>query len=175
MSLFAQEPIMNIQWEDAQLLRPNGWNPNVVFTPELRLLEHSILTTGWVQPVLINSKSLIIDGFHRWTLSMKSDPIKARYRGQVPCCILPLNDPQAMMLTVRINRAKGQHAAVRMSDLVMALVHDHGYSKAAVAKGIGASMDEVELLLCPDVFVARDLKNAPYSRAWVPRETGHEP
>lgn len=33
-----KEPIDNIEWRDAKSLEANGWNPNVVFTPELKLL-----------------------------------------------------------------------------------------------------------------------------------------
>lgn len=170
MSMFANEPIMKVSWQDAQLLRANAWNPNVVMRPELKLLEHSILTTGWVQPILVNPADIIIDGFHRWTLSLHSERLKARYKGQVPCCVLPLSEAEAMLMTVRINRAKGSHAAVRMSDLVRTLVQVHGYTPAQIEQGIGASPGEVELLLQRDVFKHKDLKDAPFSRAWVPRE-----
>lgn len=173
MSIFAREPIMNVEWQDAQTLRANGWNPNVVFRPELRLLELSILRTGWVQPILINRDLLIIDGFHRWSLSKDSNALKAKYKGQVPCVVMNISDPEAMLLTVRINRAKGSHAAVRMSDLVRTLVDTYGYTAAQIEEGIGAGPGEVQLLLERDVFKSKNLAAAPYSQAWVPRESRH--
>ena len=63
------DPLDNIQWLDAKSLEGNDYNPNAVFSPELKLLERSILATGWVQPVLISKDNIIIDGFHRWSLS----------------------------------------------------------------------------------------------------------
>ena len=63
------DPINNIEWLDANELDGNDYYPNVVFTPELKLLELSILKTGWVQPILISRDKIIIDGFHRWSLS----------------------------------------------------------------------------------------------------------
>ena len=53
-------PIDNIKWLDANELNGNDYNPNVVFTPELKLLETSILKTGWVQPILISKDKTII-------------------------------------------------------------------------------------------------------------------
>ena len=108
------EPIENIQWLHASKLDSNDYNPNVVFTPELRLLEWSILKNGWVQPVLINKGHLIIDGFHRWRLSQDSKKLKKKYNGLTPCVVLDINRPEAMLLTIRINRAKGTHTALKM-------------------------------------------------------------
>lgn len=63
------DPINSIQWLDAGTLKANHYNPNVVMNTELRLLERSILQTGWIQPILVNANRIIIDGFHRWSLS----------------------------------------------------------------------------------------------------------
>ena len=47
-----ESPIDHIQWVPSDTLDPNAWNPNRVHKPELRLLERSLLKTGWVQPLL---------------------------------------------------------------------------------------------------------------------------
>jgi ParB-like chromosome segregation protein Spo0J len=72
------DPISRIEWRDASSLNANEYNPNIVFTPELRLLERSILKTGWVQPVLITQDGTIIDGFHRHRLAQDSAKCLAR-------------------------------------------------------------------------------------------------
>jgi len=79
-----KDPINRIEWRDAASLEANNWNPNVVFTPELRLLERSILLTGWTQPILITADGLIIDGFHRVRLALDSRAILERYGGKLP-------------------------------------------------------------------------------------------
>lgn len=166
----AADPIARIEWREAETLKGNDYNPNVVFTPELRLLERSILLTGWVQPVLIATDGTIIDGFHRVTLSRQSKALREKYGGLVPCAVLDVPRHQAMVLTIRMNRAKGTHVAIRMADMVKEMVHDHGMDKETLAAEIGATKDEVELLLQDNVFKARNLAAAPYSKAWVPRE-----
>src|SRR5207249_2050763 len=122
-----------IEWLAASELKANFWNPNVVFDQELRLLERSILRTGWVQPVLVSRDLIIIDGFHRWSLSKESEQLRRRYGGLLPCARMDIGEDEAMALTVRINRAKGSHVAVRMSHLVKALIDQHGWDPQQVA------------------------------------------
>lgn len=167
IKLMGNEPLMRIEWKPAELLSANGWNPNYVMDDELRLLETSILRNGWVQPILVNPTDLIIDGFHRWRLSQDSRLLRAKYDGWVPCATLHLSDAEAMMLTVRINRAKGKHAALRMADLVRTLV-ERGYEPEEIARGIGATLDEVDMLSKADVFAVKGISNYRYSRSWKP-------
>lgn len=104
-------PLESVVWRDPNELNANEYNPNRVLTLEMELLKLSIERTGWLQPILISKSDVIIDGFHRTTI--------ARLNGWlVPCCVLDLDERERMMLTVRINRAKGTHVALRMSDLV---------------------------------------------------------
>lgn len=163
---------MRIEWRTAESLAANNYNPNVVFDAELRLLERSILRTGWVQPILITAEGTIIDGFHRWMLSRESEALRARYQGMVPCAVLDVPPEEAKVLTVRMNRAKGSHVAVRMSSLVKSLVDEHGYDMDMVASEIGAPRAEIEVLYQDSIFEAKKLQDYRYSRAWVPKETG---
>lgn len=168
--MFDKEPINNIQWRDAATINANGYNPNVVFTPELKLLEKSILKCGWIQPVIINPDNIIIDGFHRWRLSQDSKAINEIYKGKVPCVVMDLNKPEAMMLTIRINRAKGSHVALQMSEIIHQLIDEHGCDKQEIAENIGATMEEIDLLYQDGVFKKKDIKNYKYSKAWYPAE-----
>ena len=72
------DPIDNVQWVSARKIRPNHWNPNFVFSPEMKLLEHSILTSKWVFPLVVNTNMLLIDGYHRYILSLESTSRKSR-------------------------------------------------------------------------------------------------
>ena len=164
------DPINEIYWLEASELKANHYNPNVVFNAELRLLERSILKTGWVQPVLINTGRVIIDGFHRWKLSQDSPAIRERYNGKVPCAVLPVGDDQAMLLTIRMNRAKGTHVAVRMSSIVKDLIDKHHLDPDQIAQEIGATRDEIDLLYQDSIFKAKNLAEYKYSKAWEPRE-----
>jgi ParB-like chromosome segregation protein Spo0J len=126
------------------------------------------LTTGWIQPVLANRDKVIIDGFHRWRLSQDSKAVKARWGGRVPVAILDIDRAEAIAVTVRINRAKGSHVAVDMAKLVKELFNDHFWDVDRVAKEIGATKDEVNLLLQDGVFAAKNIDKWQYSKAWYP-------
>lgn len=168
--MFDKDPISRIEWRLASSLNANQWNPNVVFGPELKLLERSIVLTGWVQPILIIEDGTIIDGFHRHRLAQESKTLLERYQGKVPCAVLKVDRPTAMVLTIRMNRAKGTHVAARMSEIVRELVDVHMYDPQEIAAEIGATKDEVELLMQDGVFKAKNIDGWKYSPAWYPAE-----
>lgn len=167
-----KEPVEDIKWIDCDLLKANHYNPNRVMNAEMNLIERSILKTGWIQPILVNKNNVIIDGFHRWTLSRLSPNLRSKYHGKVPCAVLDVTDVEAMVITVRINRAKGTHLAFRMSEYVRELVEKHKIPMDTLAVDIGATFDEVQLLMKSDVFEAKDVQNWAYSEAWFPVESG---
>lgn len=166
------EPVENIQWISCDELKANHYNPNRVMNAEMNLIEKSILKTGWIQPILVNTNKTIIDGFHRWTLSRLSSQLREKYHGKVPCAVLDVSDAEAMVITVRINRAKGTHLAFRMSEYVRELVEKHKYPMDELAQAIGATFEEVQLLMKSDVFEHKDIQNWAYSEAWFPAESG---
>ena len=163
-----QHPINNIQWLKVEQLQANDYNPNICYNQELKLLKLSLLKQGWIQPLLVDQDGVIIDGFHRFSLAKNDPEVRAMTKGLVPCAVLNLSEAERMMLTVRINRAKGSHIAVKMHELVRTLVEVHALSIAEVCEGIGATKDEVELLLMENVFKKLDVQNHKYSKAWYP-------
>ncbi len=171
------DPIDRIEWRDAGALVANHYNPNLVMNQELRLLEFSILKSGWVHALMVTPGGVIIDGFHRRMLTVESKLLRAKYQAsgraeKCPCMVLDLPPHEAMMLTIRINRAKGSHVALRMSDIVKNLVDEHGCDRQEIAQGIGANLDEVDLLYQGSIFAAKNMKEYRYSTAWIPAESG---
>ncbi|WP_039828123.1 ParB N-terminal domain-containing protein [Nocardia testacea] len=165
-----ENPIDHIQWVPADTLDPNVWNPNRVHRPELRLLERSLLSTSWIQPLMVNPDRIIIDGFHRWRLSQDSAAVRKRWRGRVPVAVLDVDRPTAMLMTIRINRAKGTHAAVEMSAIVHELLTVHHLDPDQIAAEIGGTRQEVDLLAQDGVFTARGIADHAYSPAWYPKD-----
>jgi ParB-like chromosome segregation protein Spo0J len=169
-------PISKVQWMPVDCLHANDYNPNVVITPEMKLLRLSLLQQGWIQPILVAQEAaeehdgparlVIIDGFHRATLAKTDAKVFALTGGLVPCCVLTLTVPERMLLTVRINRAKGTHIAAKMEGLIKDVVLRYGYTIKQVAKEIGADRHEVEMLLQENVFKQKDTENHAYTRAW---------
>lgn len=167
--VIGNDPVNSIRWVPADSLDANTWNPNRVHLAELRLLERSLLSTGWLQPLLINPDRLIIDGFHRWRLAQDSVECLARWKGRVPVAVLDVDRPTAMLMTIRINRAKGTHVAIEMSAIVRELIEDWGRDRKEIAAEIGGTVEEVDLLAQSDVFAAKNIAKWAYSRAWYPK------
>lgn len=162
-------PISNVEWVDVSKLSANDYNPNVVYSKEMELLKLSILKNGWIQPILVTQDYVIIDGFHRASLAKADKAVAALTKGKVPCVVMNLSEPERMLLTIRINRAKGSHIAVKMSDIIKSLVNDYGIPIDEICNQIGATKDEIELLLMDSVFKKYDItKESKYSKAWVP-------
>ena len=167
----SEMPISNVMWVDVNKLSANDYNPNVVYNKELQLLKFSILKQGWIQPILISDKNVIIDGFHRATLAKADRQVNALTGGKVPVVKMTLSEPERMLLTIRINRAKGSHIAIRMSDVIKKLVNDYGIQIQKICEEIGANKDEIELLLMEDVFKKEKItKDSPFSKAWIPNK-----
>lgn len=163
-----EQPVSNIQWVDVDKLQANDYNPNVVFKEEMNLLKFSIMKNGWIQPILVTQDYVIIDGFHRATLSKTDKEITID--GKVPCVVMNISEAERMLLTIRINRAKGSHVAIKMSDIIHKLVNEYGMPIEAICKGIGAHKDEVELLLMDNVFQKKNInEETQYSKAWYPK------
>lgn len=174
------DPILNIQWVHVDDIQRNDWNPNVVMSQELKLLEYNLLKEGWIQPVLgvklpdTPGKYMLIDGFHRCMLSTSSKRVMEMYQGKVPMCVLDKTVPQAMLLTVRINRAKGSHVAFKMSDMVRRLIEEFKVPVEQIEQEIGAYKGEVELLAAKDVFTRKKLEGYGYTQGWKPKDGKNE-
>ena len=166
------DPIDNIEWVDSKSLSANHWNPNRILKAEHDLLVHNMETLGWVQPILINSNNIIIDGFHRWRISQDINSIKDKYEGKVPVVILDIDDREAMLYTIRMNRAKGVHSSNGMQKIAKILVNEYQMTKEQLEYELGMSSTEVELLLSDSVLTARNSKEWKYNKAWYPIEDG---
>jgi ParB-like chromosome segregation protein Spo0J len=165
------QPIDNITWRDAQTLHANHWNPNRVMTTELLLLERSLLTLGWIQPILANTGGTIIDGFHRWRIAQDSPKVVKRFSRLVPVATLDVDEPTAMAITVRINRAKGVHTGQGMSELCRTIVNVYGWTVEQLGKEIGADEVEMAHLMLADVFEMKKTAAHGYSPSWYPTGT----
>ena len=142
---FKNEPISNINWVDARNLQANDYNPNVVLNPEMQLLEFSILKQGWIQPILISEDNIIIDGFHRYWISTNSTKVVEKYNFMIPVVILKLTEVERMLLTIRINRAKGNHIAFKMHEIIYKLIKKYNIPVKTIAEEIGANKKEIDL------------------------------
>jgi len=176
-----KQPIDNVVWLDRNDLSPNLYNPNMVAPPEMDLLKQSILSDGWLFPIIVFDKTInidgltdnknfdkytIIDGFHRYTLSGTQDFIKL-FQGKIPCIVLNPINPIAT--TVRMNRAKGTHAVLKMGDIVKHEI-DNKKSINQIMKEFGMEKEEV-IRLANRMGIHKNsiITDTEWSNSWTPK------
>lgn len=163
------QPVSRVRWLPRAKLVGNAWNPNHVAAPELELLVVSLLEDGWTQPIVVlpeaEGRHVIVDGFHRWTVS--ADPrVAALTGGMVPVVEVRLDPTHRMMSTIRHNRARGTHAVLRMAEIVRSMVAD-GVPEPEIRKRLGMEREEVVRLINRAGMPAQAGAGA-FNRAWVP-------
>ena len=148
-------------------LIPNDYNPNIVLSGNLDLLERSILTNGWTLPIVARPDMTIIDGYHRWTVAGR-EPLKTKLHGLVPVVFVHHQEEAANIYgTITHNRARGVHQLGPMKGIIKRLV-DQGKTVAEISTQLGMRPEEVFRLsdLTRDDFLMLMANNATgYSSA----------
>lgn len=167
MATTANQPVSAVQWVPRGSLRANFYNPNSVAPPEMELLRLSILEDKWTQPLVVLENMMIVDGFHRWTISADPD-IRAMTGGLVPVVTIKADPVHRMMSTIRHNRARGTHAVLRMAEIVRVMT-EAGLKPAEICKRLGMEDEELERLLDRSGMTVRGSSGVDgFGRAWVP-------
>lgn len=166
------EPVDLVLWVPAGEVEANDYNPNKVAPPEMRLLEHSIRTDGYTQPIVTyvepdGPPRTVIDGFHRNRVGREVLDIQARLRGHLPVTTVNpdrIERADRIAATIRHNRARGRHVVSAMSDIVVELAK-RNWSDDKIAGELGMEPDEVLRLKqiggLAELFADRD-----FSEAW---------
>lgn len=148
VSPFHDEPVDCVEWVPADIVQANSYNPNSVAPPEMRLLEHSIASDGYTQPIVTHDTGItreVVDGFHRNRVGKESPSVRSRVRGYLPVVTIRA-DREAiddrMASTIRHNRARGVHGVDKMTDIVSELAKK-GWDDAKIGKELGMDPDEV--------------------------------
>ena len=178
------QPVDLIRWVEPAELRANDYNPNQVFSPEMRLLELSIAEDGWTQPIVARPDLEIVDGFHRYTIAGKSKRVQQATGGLVPIAPLePADAAHQRMSTIRHNRARGKHHVVKMASIVGDLAAE-GLSDEEIGRRL--QMDKEEVSRLKDRGSMIDRHGGEFGKGWTPGvaakpeeaievETEHEP
>ena len=146
----------------AEQIQANDYNPNTVASPELDLLEESMLADGITMAIVAMpdvDHYVVIDGFHRHLVA--SQRLGRRW---LPCALLTKPLADRMASTIRHNRARGKHQVELMASLVRGMVC-LGWDDARIAKALGMSEEEL-LRLFQMTGVAHVLAAQEYSRSW---------
>lgn len=174
VSPLRSHPIDLVLWVLVESVGANDYNPNTVASPEMRLLEHSIESDGYTQPVVTwveGERRETVDGFHRGEVGRTSAAVRASTHGFLPVTTANASRTDRndrMASTIRHNRARGRHRVDGMSAIVQELVR-RNWNDARIAKELGMDADEV-LRLKQITGLAELFAEREYSRAWEPSE-----
>lgn len=168
MTKIMSMPVSKVEWVHRDTLRANNYNPNNVFTPEMKLLRTSLLEDGWTLPLVVREDGEIVDGFHRWTLSADKEVFNMT-DGLVPIVRLANVDKSHQVAsTIRYNRARGVHHVLKMSDIVRDLKDNQNQTDAEIARTLGMELLEVELLYERGNMLKRAGKDK-FGKGWQPK------
>lgn len=162
-------PVYKVFAVPVEKVEANDYNPNKVASPEMRLLELSILEDGYTQPVVTfydkeKDKYIIVDGFHRYSVLLNNKKIFEREQGKLPVVVIDKDLGERIASTIRHNRARGSHDIDLMSNIITEL-HNLGRTDEWIAKHLGMDADEV-LRLKQITGLAELFKDRSFSEAW---------
>lgn len=170
-SPFKNEPVDCVLWVHKDTIVANNYNPNIMAPVERKLLEHSVETDGFTQPVVVtpqNDKFQVVDGFHRHLVGKTSAVVRERIRGYLPVTVVnyeSAREAECIAATVRHNRARGKHQITSMSDIVRDLSR-LGWGDEKIGKELGMDADEV-LRLKQISGLSEIFSREAFSDAWT--------
>jgi ParB-like chromosome segregation protein Spo0J len=161
---------MNITTVMVENLRPADWRATYIFKPEMRLLADSLADYGWTSPIIARVDGTIIDGFSRWLVTQSDARLKKQFGGEVPVVFVDCDEAEAMIMHVRLNRARGQVIAKQLSRLLKRVARSGKWTNDDIQAAVRMSDDEYDTLIDGSLIKTRSLKEYQYSKAWVPVE-----
>lgn len=168
VSPFSEEPVDCVIWVKAEDVQANEYNPNIVASPEMKLLHTSIKLDGYTQPIvtydLKNGKREVVDGFHRNRVGKEFADISKRIHGYLPITTLEKPLEERIGSTIRHNRARGTHQIRPMSDIVLELSKS-GMTDEEICGKLGMELDEV-IRLKQITGLKEAFQNHEFSKSW---------
>ena len=171
LSPMKREPVDCVLWVKNDEVYANDYNPNRVHSHEMQLLQLSIMSDGYTQPIVTmldeNGRHEVIDGFHRNRCGKEVGAIRKRVQDRLP--IVRINSDRTakedrIAATIRHNRARGTHQVDAMSDIVADLAK-RNWSDEKIGKELGMEPDEV-LRLKQITGLAELFADRQFSEAW---------
>lgn len=162
---------MNIQDVPLSSLKPPSWGSTYLLRPEKMLLRISMIESGWLQPLVVClSNQIIIDGTKRWDMALSEDKFLNKYGKFAPVVYHDVDEIDAMILHVRLNRARGNSHPVGLSGLLKKIIYSGKYDAKDLSNILLMGDDEIDLLLSSGLLKKKNWEKYEYSRAWVPIE-----
>lgn len=150
-------------------VKPPEWQATYILSPDMRLLHRSLLDYGWLHPIIVRKADMsIIDGTARWMIASEHSDVLVG--GKLPIAVVDCDVANAIIMHIRLNRARGNILAKRLSGALVRLVEEGFTDELHLCKLFGMSIDEYDALSEPRLIKSKKLVSHEYSRAWIPVE-----
>jgi hypothetical protein len=155
----------------AKSLKAPKWGATSILKPDKALLRLSMIESGWLQPLVVRMSDLtIIDGYHRWMIAQEEEKFIKRHGDWIPIIFHDVDEIDAMVLHIRLNRSRGNVNSYALSKLVKRIVSSGKYNENDLKNVLLMHDDEIDLLMSSGLLKMKNWKQYEYSRAWVPIE-----
>ena len=104
-------------------IKPNSYNPNVIKGSVYDFLKRSIKKVGFVQPIVVTSDGVIIDGEHRWKAC------KDNGETEIEVKVLAISESEAKAATINFNMTKGVLDADKLGKMLLEMEREMGGDK----------------------------------------------
>jgi len=143
---------------DPLKINPNKYNPNLMTKEKFESLVEDFRENGWIgQPVVVNDKLEIIDGFHRWKASMNLGFEK------IPIVkFQPKNEEHQKIVTIALNSKRGEMNPLKLAGLISELNKKYTLEELSTKLGFGVAdlKDKLALTQVTAEFMEKLKKDA---------------
>lgn len=162
---------MQVTFVDNKKLKIPMWGTTTILRPEKMLLKVSMIDYGWVQPIVVKqSDNTIIDGYQRYLISIDDDKFIKKHGSSIPVIYRDVDEIEAIIMHIRLNRARGITHAYALSRAVKRIVSSGKYDEDDLSNLFLMHDDEIDLLMSNGLLKKKNWQKYEYSRAWVPIE-----
>lgn len=150
-------------------LNPATYNPRRISDADMMHLKSSIKKYGFVQPLIVQKKGMIIIGGHQRLRALREicEERQAQAPITVPAIVLDVPDTQAKMLNVALNKISGEFDPFKLAELFTDLRADMTLDDIDSMGFDESEVNQTTSLLSPEVFIAPEpsINNGPQKDA----------
>lgn len=145
-------------------LNPVAYNPRSITPEKFAALKTSIITEGFIEPIVVQKNGFNIIGGHQRVNAVKEICVEAgEAPPKLPCIVLDIDDAHAKKLNIKLNHLKGDFVPRMLGELLVD-IFDGPTLVVEEVNMLGFSEDEAkQYMRIVDPNVTLDNDDAPTS------------
>lgn len=162
---------INIEYVEPSVLSIPEWRATYTLRPEMLVISASLSQFGFIQPIHARlSTGEIIDGSERFSLATSIPQILRKSSGKIPVVFHDVDQIDAMLMHVRLNRGHSHVLAQKTSNIIRMVRRSGKYGASDFEDMLCMRAEELSVMIDGTLLKTRSLKEHNYARAWVPIE-----